>query len=159
MKIIKRTYLLFFLQWQFMLMLLLFSCKKDDSSVNPPISDIPEIALQSVSPATVHNLTDSLLFVISYIDGNGDLGDYEPDTLSLWITDERFPLTEKFHIIPLAPQGASIVISGELKVILDHIILKDQSAISETANFTIKLKDRAGNWSNSITAGPVTVAQ
>lgn len=159
MKIINRKHTLYLLLWQCLLILLLVSCRKDDSPANPPISDIPEIALKSVSPATVQNLTDSLLFVISYIDGNGDLGDYEPDTLSLWITDERFPLTEKFHIIPLAPQGASIVISGELKVILDHIILKDQSAISETANFTIKLKDRAGNWSNSITAGLVTVVQ
>lgn len=141
------------------LLILLFSCKKDDSSGNPAISNVPEIALKSVAPATIHNLTDSLLFVISYIDGDGDLGDYDADTLSLWITDERFPLTEKFHIIPLAPQGTSITISGELKVILDHIILKDQSAQSETASFTIKLKDRAGNWSNTVTAGPISVVQ
>ncbi len=159
MKGLKHRRLLLFMPRLSLLLLFLISCNKDEVTSNPPISFIPEIALKSISPDTVHHLTDSLLFVISYIDGNGDLGDYEPDTLSLWITDERFPLTEKFHLIPLAPQGASIVISGELKVILDHIILKDPSALSETAQFTIKLKDRAGNWSNSVTAGPVTVVQ
>lgn len=159
MKQMKNDQLKVVLLLQIALTLFLFSCKKDDSSPNPAISIVPEIELRSVSPGTVHNLTDSLLFVISYVDGDGDLGDYDPDTLSLWITDNRFPLTEKFHIIPLAPQGTSIVISGELKVILDHIILKDQSAVSETATFTVKLKDRAGNWSNSVTSAPVTVLQ
>lgn len=147
------------LKWVNLLLLLCFlvSCKKDDGSINPSVSVVPEIALLSVSPDTVHNLVDSLLFTVSYIDGDGDLGEYDADSLSLWITDNRFPLTEKFHIIPLAPQGATIAISGELKVVLEHIILKDQSATAETATFTIQLKDRAGHWSNSVTSKNITV--
>ncbi|MEP7128968.1 MAG: hypothetical protein ABI729_08875 [Chitinophagales bacterium] len=141
------------------MLLFLFSCKKDDSAANPAVSIVPEIALLSVSPTSVHNLVDSLLFVVSYIDGDGDLGDYEADSLSLWITDNRFPLTEKFHIIPLAPQGTSLVISGELKVLLEHIILKDQSSVSETATFTVQLKDRAGHWSNTVTSETITILQ
>ncbi|MBX7109230.1 MAG: hypothetical protein K1X61_11330 [Chitinophagales bacterium] len=136
----------------------LHSCKKDDSA-NPPVSIVPEIALFSVAPSVVHNLQDSLLFVVSYIDGDGDLGDYAADSLSLWITDNRFPLTEKFHIIPLAPQGSSLVIAGELKVILEHIILKDQTATSEEATFTVQLKDRAGHWSNSVTSPVIMIVQ
>lgn len=135
------------------------SCLKEDSDANLPISVIPEIALLSVAPDTVHNLQDSLLFTVSYTDGDGDLGDYDADSLSLWITDNRFPLTEKFHIIPLAPQGASIVIAGELKVVLEHIILKDQSSVAETATFTVQLKDRAGHWSNSVTSDTILVLQ
>lgn len=146
---------------QFVCLLLLLSpfisCLKEESSANLPVSNIPEIALLSVSPAAVHNLQDSLLFTMSYIDGDGDLGDYDVDSLSLWITDNRFPLTEKFHIIPLAPQGASIVITGELKVVLEHIILKDQSSVAEAATFTVQLKDRAGHWSNSVTSDTIMV--
>jgi hypothetical protein len=135
-----------------------FSCKKD-SSANPAISNVPAIQLKSLTPDTVHNLKDSLLFVIKYTDGDGDIGDENADTLSLWITDNRFPLTEKFHIIPLAPQGTSIPITGDLNVVLDHIILKDESSLSESATFSVKLKDRAGNWSNTVTSAGVIILQ
>jgi len=90
-------------------------------------------------------------------DGDGGFGDYDADTLSLWIADNRFPLTEKFHIPPLAPQGANISIGGDLLVLLEHIILESTTSMSEDATFTIKLKDRAGNWSNEVTSGPVTI--
>lgn len=140
------------------ILLSLASCQKDSSTEpNPPISKIPTIELKSVSPGTIHQLADSLLFEINYTDGDGDLGDYDADTLSLWIIDNRFPLTEKFHVSPLAPQGATIAITGILNVTLEHIILKDQNASSESATFTIKLKDRAGNWSNEVTSGPITI--
>jgi hypothetical protein len=138
--------------------LLLFSCKKEESGTpNPPISEIPFIELKSVSPQLIHQLDDSLVFTIRYTDGNGDLGDYSADTLSLLITDNRFPLTEKFHIPPLAPQGTSITITGDLLVTLDHIILADHLSAEERATFTIQLKDRAGNWSNEVTSDEITV--
>ena len=140
------------------LFLMTSSCKKDNSSQpNPLISIIPLIELQSISPDTIHQLADSLVFQIKYTDGDGDLGDYDADTLSFWITDNRFPLTEKFHIPPLAPAGTTVAISGTLNAVLDHIILKDQNASSESATFTVKLKDRAGNWSNEITTAPVII--
>lgn len=154
---INRTCIYIFFFLQLTAVLFLSSCKKDDSTVNPPINDIPSIQLKSLTPDTVHNLKDSLLFAITYLDGDGDLGDYDPDTLSLWITDNRFPLTEKFHIIPLTPLGTTIAITGELDVVLDHIPLQDPNAISETATFTVKIKDRAGHWSNSVTSGNIVV--
>lgn len=149
----------YLLSIQVVLLSLVFSCKKNDvsSTPNDPVSPIPVIDLKSVTPITVQNLKDSLVFVIKYTDGDGDLGDYDADTLSLWITDNRFPLTEKFHIIPLTPQGSSIAITGELDVTLAHILLKDQSSSSETATFTMKLKDRDGNWSNSVTSPEITI--
>ena len=137
---------------------LISSCSKDGSTnPNAPISPIPSIELKSVSPQSIHQLSDSLVFEIQYTDGDGDLGDYDADTLSLWITDNRFPLTEKFHIPPLAPQGSAIAITGTLNVTLDHIILKDQTASFESATFTVKLKDRAGNWSNEVTSDSITI--
>jgi len=146
------------LLFSFLIFILISSCKKDGSTTpNPQISPIPSIELKSVSPGTIHQLSDSLVFEINYTDGDGDLGDYDADTLSLWITDNRFPLTEKFHIPPLAPQGSTISITGTLNVTLDHIILKDQSASSESATFTVKVKDRAGNWSNEVTSIAITI--
>lgn len=140
-------------------MALTFSCKKDDPDPPDPYiptSDTPSIALVDVAPLTVTQFVDSIVFTISYIDGDGDLGFDNADSLSLELTDNRVPLTEKFHIPPLSPVNTNIVIKGELIVILDHTSLIDTLG-SETTTYTIKLRDRAGNWSNSVTTGIITI--
>lgn len=137
------------------------SCKKEPLGNDPlpPISDTPSISLKSVVPATVRQLVDPVEFTIFYLDGDGDLGFYEADSNSIFITDNRFPLTEAFQLQPLAPAGSDIAIQGELVVTLDDVILADTNNTSEQATFTIVMRDRAGHWSNSITSGVVTVVK
>ena len=137
------------------------ACKKDKTITepNPPVSDTPHIAILSISPGTIKQLDEELKFTISYLDGNGDIGFEEADSFGLYLTDQRFPLTEKFHVQPLAPMGSDIAIQGKLIVTLKNVILKDQNAASEQAIFSIKIKDRAGNWSNEVTSAPVTVTK
>jgi hypothetical protein len=143
------------------LMALASSCKKEPLGNDPlpPVSDTPSISLKTVIPTTVKQLDDPIEFTIMYTDGNGDLGFYEADSHSVYVTDNRFPLTATFQLQPLAPMGTDISIQGELVVTLDDIILEDTSSTSEHATFTIKLRDRAGNWSNSVTSGIVTVVK
>jgi len=138
----------------------LASCKKEPLGNDPlpKVSDTPSISLKSISPTVVKEL-DGIEFTIFYLDGNGDIGFYEADSNSLFITDNRFPLTEAFHVKPLAPYGSSIAIQGELVVTLNNVILKDPTKTSEQATFTIKLKDRAGNWSEEVTSSAVTVTK
>ncbi|MCS6917155.1 MAG: hypothetical protein RMK52_03595 [Chitinophagales bacterium] len=133
------------------------ACKKEEPYTPQQLSPVPAIELISVNPASVRQLTDTLVFVISYTDGDGDLGDYHADSLSLWITDLRFPLTIRYHIPPLAPAETSIPITGELRAVLSGIILKDEQATSEQAVFTIRLKDRAGHWSNEVFSPPIVI--
>lgn len=139
------------------LVVLAFGCKKkDDPQPNDPISVIPEIELVSVSPGTINEFED-ILFTIKYTDGDGDLGTSDADEKVLEIIDNRFPVTHQFHVQPLAPSGSSITIQGNLSITLENVILKDQQNSSESATFTIRLKDQAGNWSNSITSSSVTI--
>ncbi len=135
----------------------IFGCKKkEDPQPNEPISNIPEIELVSVSPGTINEF-DDIVFTIKYTDGDGDIGTSDADEKVLDIVDNRFPVTHQFHVQPLAPSGSSITIQGNLDITLENVILKDQQNSSESATFTIKLKDQAGNWSNSITTSPVTI--
>jgi hypothetical protein len=136
---------------------LFWSCGKEDEVINPPMSDIPFIEIISATPSTVTALEDSIVFIIHYEDGNGDLGFNYPDSLSLYITDPRIPLTESFFVPLLAPEGADIAIQGELEVTLNNTILVNPDADSETVSFEISLRDRAGNLSNVAIAPAITV--
>ena len=132
-------------------------CKKDAVIINPPMPDEPYIEIRSTSPVTVTAFEDSIIFIIYYEDGNGDLGYNSPDSLSLFVTDTRIPLTESFFVPLLAPEGADISIQGELKVTLNNTILVDPDAASEIVNFEIQLKDRSGNLSNVVVSQNITV--
>ena len=136
----------------------LCSCKKDKTGEpNPPVSEVPAITLNSLTPGTVKQFKDELKFNISYLDGDGDLGYSDADSFAVFITDQRFPVTIKYHISPVAPEGANISVQGNWVVTLKNIILKDQNSASESATFTILVRDRAGHSSNTITTASITI--
>lgn len=139
--------------------LLCASCSEDELPTLEPVSEIPAISLLSVGPSEVVAWEDSIIFLIHYQDGDGDLGFNSPDSLSLYVTDDRIGLTESYFVPLLAPEGAGVAIQGELEVELKNTILIDPDADNETVTFSIYLRDRAGNISNTITAGPITVTR
>jgi len=146
--------------WSLSCLVLIFlmnACKDEETTqTNPPISEIPEITFLNISESSIQQF-DSLIFTISYIDGDGDLGFQSADSMSLFVTDNRFPVTHGYHIPPLSPSGTSVTIQGVLEIVLENVILKDSNAGSELATFTIRLKDGAGNWSNGVNSPDVTI--
>lgn len=158
MKKINKTLIVFSV-----VLLFLNGCKKEDpipsSTPTGPVSIIPQISIKNVSSAVVVQFKDSIVFTVSYIDGNGDIGYENADSTSLFLTDNRGPFTEKYHIPPLAPNGAFVAIQGDLNIKLDRTMLLDTAAVSETTTYSIQLKDRAGNWSNTVTTGTITVVR
>lgn len=137
------------------LFIFFLSCNKDEVETpvsDTPLSNIPKIELKSVAPTTVTQYKDSVLFTVFYQDGNGDIGFSQADSLSLYLTDTRADLTEKFHISPQSPSDTTeVAIQGTLLITLDHTFLLDTAGTtSESTTYKIKLKDRAGNWSNSV---------
>jgi hypothetical protein len=130
------------------------ACKKEEVIV----SDVPEVSVVSVSPGTVKELTDSLVFVLHYKDGDGDLGENNPDALNLFVQDNRIGETEAFRIPQLAPTGADISIEGDLQVVLPNTGITDGSS-SQTATFTLWVRDRAGHESNKVASPAVTVVK
>lgn len=142
----------------FLSLLFLLACEKESDNEEPkgPISEVPYIELRAISPNEVDQF-ESVTFTIFYRDGDGDLGFQSADSLSLWITDKRFPLTQGFHVPPLSPVDSAISIQGTFSVNLKNLILQDEQASSESVQFSIELKDRAGNRSNTVQSEAITV--
>jgi len=128
-----------------------------EPEINEPISEIPDIELLSTGPYTVRALEDSIIFLLHYMDGDGDLGFNSPDSLSLYITDNRIGLTESLFVPLLAPEGSGVSIQGELEVELKNTILIDSASDAESVTFDIVLRDRAGHFSNVVTSPVITV--
>ncbi len=149
------------------LLILATACTKElddkhiDNNVNPEIGDEPVIELVTVSTTSVQAYVDSIAFKISYLDGDGDLGTTDPDVHSIELVDNRNAdlFVFGYHLSPRTPEGSELTIQGELDIVLENTILLDDSNESESTTFSIRLKDRAGNWSNVVETEEVTVTQ
>ena len=139
------------------------SCGKSEDIVtpdsDPPLSNTPKIELKSVTPTTVTQFEDAIVFTVFFQDGDGDIGFSDPDSLSFYLTDTRKDLTEKFHIAPQAASDSTeVALQGYLVITLDHTFLLDTAGTSsETTTYKIKIKDRSGNWSNEETSSTITI--
>ncbi len=134
------------------------ACKKDKSNDPIPKASItPVIELVSVTPTSVHALLDSIVFTISYTDGDGDLGFSDADSMTVFVTDKRFPVTIPFHLQPLSPLNTSVSIKGNIPLVLNNTILQNNSSTSESAVFEIQIRDRANHYSNVLTTPTITV--
>ncbi len=125
---------------------LLYSCtEKIVSDQNTS----PQIGFVKISADKVIQFKDSLSITIHYKDGDGDLGDIHPDSLSLFVRDMRLNNSDRYHLKPLSPNNAKINVEGEMVVKLKNIFLLSPSP-SESTSFEIKLKDRSNHWSNIV---------
>jgi hypothetical protein len=132
---------------------LLFSCEKEQV-----ISDTPIIEFKSISPATVQEYSDDIIITISYSDGNGDLGENNPDIHNLFVEDNRNGIVYQFRIPHLAPDNNSIAIEGDFNITINGSGITDESS-SQQLNYAIYVTDRAGNKSNTITTSNITIHQ
>lgn len=120
------------------------------------ISEVPEISFESVAPNVVTEYQDSLVFTISYRDGDGDLGENNTDNDNVFVQDSRNQVTYGFRVQQLAPDNANIAIQGNMNVTLPNTAIVNGGA-SESVSYTIWVVDRAGNESNKVTSSAVTV--
>lgn len=138
---------------QFILLLLFAACMfgtgctKVDTSPTFPIE--PHIRLIQINQEEIIEFQDTLEILLSYEDGDGDLGNLNPDVPGLVVKDGRLSEPDSFHLQPLAPQGANVSIQGELLVRLPQLFLLG-NGMTESTRFKIKLLDRAGHESNEI---------
>lgn len=136
--------------------LLLPACKRDDDiDLKDPV---PQVLAVTVSPTTVHAFQDSVVFLIQYRDGDGDLGENTPSAKNLFLVDNRIGITETYRVQELAPNGADIPITGTLRVILPSTGTTNGSS-SQSATFTVYLRDRAGHESNHFVTTAITITQ
>jgi hypothetical protein len=129
------------------------SCKKNDDAY----SETPEIEFISVSSQHIRANHDSLVIIIAYKDGDGDLGENDTDAKNLFVRDNRNNVTYKFRIKQLAPDNAVIAIKGQLAIVLQSVPLVYGSAPEQVA-YEIYLTDRKGNRSNTVRTSVITVS-
>ena len=130
---------------------LIVGCAKDE-----PISPVPEISFVSANPQTVAAYSTPLVVTISYLDGDGDLGQNNTDANNLFMADSRNGVVYGFRVRQLAPDDADIAITGNLNVEVPSVPIVG-SGDSETFSYTIHVVDRAGNESNRVVSTPITV--
>lgn len=136
-----------------LLCLLIFSCNNGLEE----ISEVPEIELLSVSPTSVKAFEDDIVFEVKYTDGDGDLGSNNDQDRNVFIRDERLGITHEFRLKQLAPDGATIAITGTFNVTLPATIRVDSSGASESVEFVLYVIDQAGNTSNEVRSEPIVV--
>lgn len=132
----------------------LLSCEKEDGPTDP----VPKISLVSMGPNSVVEFKDSLLIVLDYEDGDGDLGGVHPDSANLFVVDKRINVPFEFRIQELVPGGANVPIKGKLNVLIQNLFLTGPGP-KESVNFDIYAIDKAGNKSNVITTDAIEVRE
>ena len=136
-----------------LIVLLLFSCKKDDA-----LSVVPTIEFQSISPLTAQEYIDDIIITISYTDEDGDLGENSADIDNLFVEDSRNGIVYHYRIPQLAPNENEISIEGNFNIKINGTGITDESS-SQQVNYDIYVKDRAGNSSNTITTSSITIQE
>ncbi|MFK7755928.1 MAG: hypothetical protein AB8B53_03230 [Flavobacteriales bacterium] len=130
---------------------LVFSqCKKEEPS------PFPEIEFVSISATEVEEFSNQVEVVIGYYDVNGDLGTLDADDLTLKVKDARLEGEDFYHVPPLTPELQELEIEGTFNLQLNPLFLLGNGSM-ESTDFTIQLRDRAGNWSNQITTPLVII--
>ena len=139
-----------------MAILTLLSCSKKEEEEGDVVGPEPVIGFVSLSPAEVMDFKNSVTLVISYSDINGDIGYEDPDQYALWVKDSRLDSADLYHVPPLSPPGTSIPIQGQLEVVLNSMFILGNGN-EELVSLSVKLRDRAGHWSNIIYTPSITI--
>ena len=135
--------------------LLFNGCTKDEA-LNTTGNPIPLIKLISVSSKQLKQFKDSLVITFEYTDGDGDIGETNPDVNDLEIKDQRLSRADYYFVKPLTPLDANIKVKGTITVQMKNTFLLG-TADSEITVFELRLRDRAGNWSNTIKTDVITI--
>ncbi len=137
----------------FLLSLSIFGCKKDEK-----YSEIPEIEFVSLTPNSTTEFSQNIVLKLTYKDGDGDIGHEDPDVYALFVKDSRLPQADEYHVKPLTPPEQTLQIEGELTVRLSSIFVLGSDS-TESTKYRVKLRDRAGNWSNEIETSSIQVSK
>lgn len=137
---------------------------------DPPEYPIePELTFVGLSKTTLKQGlgADSLFLILEFTDGDADVG--SKDSVNIFLTDTRTGFVDGKFIIPIinTPGGGDNGISGEITLRLDGtccIFSNGQAPCTastemptNTLSYDIYMMDRAGNKSNVVNTGPITV--
>jgi hypothetical protein len=144
------------LMWSFGIMLSFQGC---DQAKN--FDEVPSIRLLQVFPSQLREGVDTLYVKVHYEDGDGDLGKAVGDT-DFTITDTRqgtpfFPPVVYPYALPdVTPPGQKKQIYGEIEIKVVPTYRRP-GLPTDTARISLRLRDRKGNFSNTLSLDPIPV--
>lgn len=139
------------------------ACQKEITA-----SEIPAITYKVLTPLeytydrtpTPGQPSDTTYMYFDFVDGDGDLGakDDNDRTLYVQLFDQRPTDTVEInYTLPfITPPGDRKAIRGEIRLALTGIIVPP-GLTSQKATYRLRIRDRAGNWSNEIKTPALTV--
>lgn len=150
--------------------MILASCVKRPDYPIEPVLNFIGMNKQIIAQGSPSAAADTLAITFGFTDGDGDLG--HPDgTLDIFLTDSRdgFEETLKLPVIP--EQGSGNGISGEITVLVfnkpfnicctypNGQVPCTPSTVfpTDTFSYSIRIRDRAGHFSNSVQSERVTI--
>lgn len=151
---------------------LAFACSQ------PPVYPLePVITYEGLSRSQIPQSSnsiddlDTLIIRIGFTDGDGDLGD--ADSVNIILRDSRDGFENIFKIKPIPALGSGDGISGEIAIKLTNnpntkyfcctfpntrvTCIPSEEFPTDTMSYAIRIRDRAGNWSNTIQTEPFTI--
>lgn len=138
-------------------LILAFGIGACETISNDPVFDLaPRIELTGMSQDTVIQFVESITLNVYYEDGDGDLGNTDPDVNSIYVKDARLEEADKYYLAPLAPAGEKISIQGTLNIELSPTFLLGNGT-QEMTILSLYIVDRSGKQSNTIETGEITI--
>ena len=134
--------------------LICFGC--ETINTDPVFDIVPNIKMVELSHDTLVEFQDQLIIKIEYEDGDGDIGNPDPDINTIFVKDARLSEEDEYYLGPLAPVDAEISITGILDLKLSATFLLGHET-KETTVFSIYLKYRDGNISKTIETGEIII--
>jgi hypothetical protein len=114
---------------------------------------------------------DTIEISFKFTDGDGNLGN--PDSVNIILTDSRDGFNHLFKIGEIPQLGAGKGIQGNIKLSLTNrsdtryfcctfpntrlTCIQSTNYPKDSLYYSIKIKDRAGNWSNTIKTNYITI--
>lgn len=149
----------------FFLIVLSFSCSTPPEYPLEPVLTYRGLNRVSIPQSSgTQSTLDTLVVRLGFTDGDGDLGD--KDSINIFLTDSRDGFQHIFKINEIPQLGSGTGISGEIAIKLTNnastkyfcctfpntrvTCIPSTEFPTDTMSYTIRVRDRAGNWSNTI---------
>lgn len=150
----------------------LTSCLKPEVFPNEPVIKFERIEI----------MNDSANLIISFVDGNGDIGLLESDTTGNYHSSQKYhnnlfieyyekddilgwqkgknalgdEIVFLYRVPYLTPNGKNKALKGEIKITIEPSYFNPLSSQSDTVKFKIYLVDRTFNESNVVESNIIT---
>lgn len=114
---------------------------------------------------------DTIEIRFSFTDGDGDLG--STDSINIHLEDSRDGTLQLFKVNPIPQIGAGKGLNGEIKILLTNspitryfcctfpntnlTCLASKQFPKDELFYKIRIRDRAGNWSNEIQTDKISI--